>query len=48
MPLKASIYYENDYGELYQVDFKIEFYPSELLDYVSNTQFHEICLLQGY
>ncbi|MDD3137840.1 MAG: hypothetical protein PHX08_02565 [Lachnospiraceae bacterium] len=46
MPLKASTYYENDYGELYQVDFKIEFYPSELVDYVSNPQFHEICLLQ--
>jgi hypothetical protein len=34
MPLKASTYYdENDYGDLYQVDFKIEVYPSELLDY---------------
>lgn len=31
MPLKATTYYdENNYGDLYQVDFEIEVYPDEL------------------
>ena len=34
MPLRATTYYdENDYGDLYQVDFEIEVYPEELAEY---------------
>lgn len=34
MPLKATTYYdENDYGDLYQVDFEMEVYPEELSCY---------------
>lgn len=34
MPLKGSTYYdENNYGDLYQVDFEIEVYPEELAEY---------------
>lgn len=34
MPLKAVTYYdENDYGDLYQVDFEMEVYPEELSCY---------------
>lgn len=34
MPLKGSTYYdENDYGDLYQVDFEIDVYPEELAEY---------------
>ncbi|WP_206458335.1 antirestriction protein ArdA [Anaerovorax sp. IOR16] len=34
MPLRATTYYdENNYGDLYQVDFEIEVYPDELAEY---------------
>ncbi|MEA5084308.1 MAG: antirestriction protein ArdA [Lachnospiraceae bacterium] len=34
MPLRATTYYdENDYGDLYQVNFEIEVYPEELAEY---------------
>ena len=34
MPLRATTYYdENDYGDLYQVDFEIEVYSEELAEY---------------
>ncbi|MEA5057271.1 MAG: hypothetical protein VB047_06905 [Anaerotignum propionicum] len=34
MPLRATTYYdENDYGDLYQVDFETEVYPEELAEY---------------
>lgn len=34
MPLKAATFHdENDYGDLYQVDFEIEVYPHELVEY---------------
>lgn len=34
MPLKAATFHdENEYGDLYQVDFEIEVYPHELAEY---------------
>lgn len=34
MPLKATTYYdENDYGDLYQTDYEMDIYPSELAEY---------------
>lgn len=34
MPIRATTYYdENEYGDLYQVDFEIEIYPEELAEY---------------
>lgn len=34
MPLRATTYYdENNYGDLYQVDFEIEVYSDELVEY---------------
>ena len=34
MPLKATTYYdENSYGDLYQTDYEMDIYPSELADY---------------
>lgn len=34
MPLRGTTYYdENDYGDLYQVDYKIDVYPDDLAEY---------------
>lgn len=34
MPLRGTTYYdENDYGDLYQVDYKIDVYPNDLAEY---------------